>query len=161
VLNGLFLWLVSDNQRFTLTVTNPISGQQYDLLPAVALLAAPISAAVVVAFLTAAGSRRWGRALAVILGLVAMPAYVIFIFPTIWPKVFQQQYLSLMVMRLALLAWAGVGVVALSGRFDARSLRLLVSRWKFVVAGLFAMRAGSSRRSRSGCSALDINHLAR
>ena len=45
LLNGLLLWLLSDDQRFMLRVTNPLTGQASDLLPAVLLVAAPITAA--------------------------------------------------------------------------------------------------------------------
>jgi hypothetical protein len=73
-----------------------------------------------------------------------MSAYVLLIFPSIWPRVFQEQYLSLMVMHLALLAWTGAGVVALAGRFDAgnRFAFLVKSLEAFVVAGLFAIAGG-------------------
>ena len=33
VLNGLLLWLLSDDQRFPLQVTNPLNGQVYTLIP--------------------------------------------------------------------------------------------------------------------------------
>lgn len=141
VLNGLILWLLSDDQRFTVQVANPLTGQEYDVLPAVALLAAPISAAIIVLFLTVAGSRRWGRALAVVLGLGVASAYVLLLFPRIGPRVFQEQYLSLMVLHLALLAWAGVGVAVLVGHRDAENsfAFLIKSLEAFVVAGLFAI----------------------
>jgi hypothetical protein len=144
VLNGLLIWLLSDDQRFTISVTSPISGYQFDLIPAVALLAAPVSAAVISVFLTAAGKKSWPRALAVIGGLAVGSAYVLLMFAGIWPRVFQQQYLSLMVMHLALLAWAGVGVVALQRHGDAenRFAFLVKSLEAFVVGGLFAIAGG-------------------
>ena len=143
VLNGLLLWLLSDN-TFTVRVTNPLTNVGYDILPVVALLAAPISAAVITLFLTLAGSRRWGRLAAVALGLAAAVVYVLLLFQMMWPRFFQEQYLSLMVMNLALLAWAGVGIVALAKRFgaDQRFAFLFKSLEALVVAGLFAIAGG-------------------
>lgn len=144
VLNGLLLWLLSDENRFTLDFTNPLTGQVYYLLPLVALLAAPISAAVIVLFLTLAGDRRWGRFAAVALGLAASAAYVLLIFPIMWPRVFQEQYLGLMVLHLGLLAWAGIGVVAMGRGYasDQRFAFLFKSLETLVVAGLFAIAGG-------------------
>ncbi|MEZ4767379.1 MAG: hypothetical protein R2844_03025 [Caldilineales bacterium] len=144
VLNGLLLWLLSDENRFTLEVINPVNGAPYNVLPLVALLAAPISAAVIVLFLTLAGDRRWGRFAAVALGLAAGAVYVLLIFPVMWPRVFQEQYLGLMVLHLGLLAWAGIGVVAMSKGLgsDQRFAFLFKSLEALVVAGLFAIVGG-------------------
>ena len=144
LLNGLLLWILSDDQRFNLKVVNPLTGEMVTFLPLVALLAAPISAMVLALFLTAAGQQRWRRWLSVTLGLAAGAAYVLLLFPTIWPRVFQQQYLSLMVLHLGLLAWAGVGVIALARRGDAanRFAFLAKSLEAFVVAGLLAIAGG-------------------
>ena len=139
--NGLLLWLLSDDQRFNIRVENPLTGQMYSLIPLVALLAAPVSAMVITLFVTAAGEKRWPRALAVVLGLAAGAGYVLLLFPRIWPRVFQEQYLGLMVLHLGLLAWAGVGIVALARRADAenRFAFLVKSLEAFVVGGLLAI----------------------
>ena len=144
VLNGLLLWLLSDDRRFMLRVTNPLTGQVYTLLPVVLLLAAPISAAVIAWFLTLAGRGRPGRAAAVALGLAAAAAYVLLTFRGIWPRVYQEQYLGLMALHLGLLAWAGVGAVALAHRGDAtnRFAFLVKSLEAFVIAGLLAVAGG-------------------
>lgn len=144
VLNGLLLWLLSDDQRFAIKFTNPLNGQLYSLFPTVLLLAAPVSAVLIALFLTLAGKRRPGRVLAVGLGLAAGAAYVLLLFPRIWPRLFQEQYLSLMVLHLGLLAWAGVGLVALA-RGDGREQRfafLVKSLEAAVVAGLLAIAGG-------------------
>jgi hypothetical protein len=143
-LNGLLLWLLSDDKRFSIQVTNPLTGQATTFMPAVALLAAPISAVLIALFLTLAGKGRWGRVLAVAAGLAAATAYVLLIYPLIWPRLFQQQYLTLMVLHLALLAWAVVGVVALARRGDAenRFAFLVRSLEAFVVFGLLAITGG-------------------
>lgn len=141
LLNGLLLWLLSDEERFNIRVTNPLTGQLTTLIPLVVLAAVPISAVVIALFLSAAGRPRWSRVVAVTLGLAAAAAYVLLLYPTIWPRVFQQQYLSLMVLHLALLAWAGVGVVALTrGRDPKNRFAFLVKSLEaFVVAGLLAI----------------------
>ena len=161
-LNGLLLWLLSDEQRFSIQVTNPLTGRAITLMPAVALLAAPISAALIALFLTGAarpaggtrarGGRRWGRLLAVVAGLAAGAAYVLLLFPRIWPRLFQEQYLSLMVLHLGLLSWAAVGIVALArhragadtvrGDEENRFAFLVKSLEAFVVAGLLAIAGG-------------------
>lgn len=144
LLNGLLLWLLSDDQRFTIRFTNPLNGQLYSLFPAVLLLAAPISAVLISLFLTLAGKRRPGRALAVGLGLAAGAAYVLLLFPRMWPRLFQEQYLGLMTLHLGLLAWAGVGAVALA-RGDGQEGRfafLVKSLEAFVGGGLLAIAGG-------------------
>jgi len=144
LLNGLLLWLLSDDKRFPLQVTNPVNGDVYTLIPAVLLLAAPISAIVIALFLTLAGGRNWRRTLVAAVGLAAAAAYVLLLFPVIWPRVFQEQYLGLMVLHLALLAWAAVGLVALACRGDQgnRFAFLVKSLEAFVVAGLLAIAGG-------------------
>jgi hypothetical protein len=144
LLNGLLLWILSDDQRFNLKVANPLTGEMVTFLPLVALLAAPISAMVIALFLTAAGQQRWGRSLAVTLGLAASAAYVLLLFPHIWPRVFQEQYLGLMVLHLGLLAWAAVGIVALTrpGDSENRFAFLVKSLEAFVVGGLLAIAGG-------------------
>lgn len=146
VINGLLLWLLSDDKRFTVEVTNPVTHSIHTLMPAVALLAAPVSAALIVLFLTLAGGRRrsrWLGSLAVGLGLAASAAYVLLLFPGIWPRLFQEQYLSLMMLHLGLLAWAGVGVVALTRRDQENRFAFLVKSFEaFVVGGLLAIAGG-------------------
>ncbi len=143
LLNGLILWVLSD-QRFNLQTTNPLNGQTQELLPGIALFAAPISAALILLFLTGAGSGRWARAVAVTLGLGGLSAYVLLLHPMIWPRPFEAQYLSLMVLHLAIIAVAGVGVVALTRGRDAenRFAFLVKALEAFVVAGLFAIAGG-------------------
>lgn len=144
LLNGLLLWLLSDDQRFMIQVTNPLTGLEYTLLPAILLLAAPISAAAIAFFLALAGRGGPGRAGAVTLGLAAAVAYVLLLFRGIWPRVYQGQYLGLMALHLGLVAWAGVGAVALAreGGAGNRFAFLLKSLEAFVVGGLLAAAWG-------------------
>ncbi len=143
-LNGLLLWLLSDDRRFMLRVTNPLTGQVYTLLPVVLLLAAPVSAAVVAFFLTLVGRARPGRAAAAALGLAAAVAYVLLLGRGIWPRIYQEQYLGLMVLHMGLLAWAGVGAVALARASDTgnRFAFLVKSLEAFVTGGLLAIAGG-------------------
>ncbi len=144
LLNGLLLWLLSDDQRFNIQLANPLTGEMATLIPLVALLAAPVSAMLIALFLTVAGQQRWSRAIAVTLGLAASAAYVLLLFPRIWPRIFQEQYLALMMLHLGLLAWAGVGVVALAKSASAPNgfAFLAKSLEAFVVAGLLAIAGG-------------------
>ena len=143
VLNGLLLWLLSDDQRFKHPGDEPAERPGLHVIPAVALLAAPISAALIALFLTLAGKQRWGAA-----------------WPSgwAWPRarptcccspahlaaVFQEQYLGLMALHLGLLAWAAVGLVALARRGDQenRFAFLVKSLEAVVVAGLLAIAGG-------------------
>lgn len=159
VLNGLMLWVLSDFNRFQLKVTNPLTGFAVVLMPNVALLAAPISAAVITLFLTLVARSRWGRTLACILALVLAAAYVLLIVPRIWPRPYQQQYVGLMVMHLGLLAWAAVGFVALAGgdSDENRFAFLAKSMEAIVVAGLLAIAGGLFTAITIGLfNALDI-----
>lgn len=144
LLNGLLLWLLSDYRRFMIQVTDPSTGSEYMLLPAVLLLAAPVSAALISLFLILAGKRRPGRAVIVVLGLAAAAAYALLLFRGMWPRLFQGQYLNLMMLHLGLLAWAGVAAVALArGDGQAGRLAFLVKSLEvFVVGGLLAIIGG-------------------
>ncbi|OQA37941.1 MAG: hypothetical protein BWY52_03319 [Chloroflexi bacterium ADurb.Bin325] len=144
LLNGLLLWLLSDYRRFMIQVTDPSTGSEYMLLPAVLLLAAPVSAALISLFLILAGKRRPGRAVIVVLGLAAAAAYALLLFRGMWPRLFQEQYLNLMMLHLGLLAWAGVAAVALArGDGQAGRLAFLVKSLEvFVVGGLLAIIGG-------------------
>jgi hypothetical protein len=138
LLNGLLLWLLSDTDRFTIETVVPQSGEDFFLIPLVLLLAAPITALAMALFLTLAGRRPWGRVLVVAIGLSVAVGYVLLAFRQILPIPFQQQYVGLMALHLALLSWAGVGLVALGRDRDATSrfAVLLKSLETFVVAAL-------------------------
>lgn len=150
VLNGLLLWLLSSETSQTVLVATSPSGMEYELMPAVALLAAPITAVVIAVFLAGTGvgagpgARRWRRVLAVAVGLAAFSGYVVLAYPLLGPRVYQEHYLVLMIMNLALLAWAGVGVCVLLGCWDEenRFAFLLKSLEVAVVGGIFAIVGG-------------------
>lgn len=144
VLNGALLWLLSDLERFAIRVTNPLTDSVHDILPAVALLAAPVSAVVAIAFLTVVGDRRWSRALAVVAGLSALCMYVLLIYDQLGTRAYQEQYVILMVIHLALAAWLGVGLLILDRRSSSGDVfAFLIKSLEFVVvAGLFAIVGG-------------------
>lgn len=144
ILNGLLLWLISDDQLFVIRLTNPLTGLDRRAIPVLLLLAAPISAAVLTAFLTGAGSKDWNRVVTALLGLVVAAGYVWLFFPGMWPRVYQEQYLGLMVLHLALFAWATVGLVAMTSQRDVanRVTFLAKSLEAFVVGGVFVIAGG-------------------
>lgn len=140
ILNGLLLWWLSDQNSFALQVVNPFSGrEEQTATPAVLLFAAAIAAILIVTFLNGAGERRWGRLITVAFALGGVTAYVLFLYPQTGTRVYQEQYLALMPMNLALLAWAGIGFYALNGHWDAGNrFAFLVKSLEFlIVAGLF------------------------
>ena len=144
ILNGLLLWALSDDQRFNIRILNPLTGDSHTLIPLIALLAVPISAWFISLFLAAAGNKRWGR-VALAAGVLALSAsYVLLLHRQIWPRLFQEQYLALMVLHLGLLGWAAVGFTALARPRDAadRFAFLAKSLEVLVVAGVLAIAGG-------------------
>ena len=142
VINGLLFWWLSD-ERFMVTIVG-FRGNERDVLPAIVLLAAPIAAVFVLIYLTGAGRKRW--LLSAVTGIVLLAAggYVLFIYPQMGAVPFQKQYLTLMVMHLALLAWAGVGAFLLARHRDPASrFRFLIKSFEvFIVGGLFLIAGG-------------------
>ena len=145
LLNGLLLWILSDEQRFTVQIARVRFGSaQTDYLPMVFLLAAPLSAVFVMAYLTAAGRKRWGLAALISVVLLAAAAYVLWVYPQAGTRPFQEQYLTLMAMHLPLLAWAGVGALLVYAHRDPanRFAFLIKSLEVFVMGGLFVIAGG-------------------
>jgi hypothetical protein len=114
-----------------------------DFLPAIFLLAAPLSAAFVLLYLTAVGRKRWRLSALIGIVLAAASAYVLLTFPQTGTRPFQEQYLTLMTMHLPLLAWAGVGALLIIDYRDPgnrfafliKSLEVLIMGGLFVIAG--------------------------
>lgn len=145
LLNGLILWLLSDDQRFAVTIQNVRPGVgASNYIPMVFLLAAPLSAVFVLGYLTAAGRLRRGVAAVIGVVLLAAAAYVLLVYPRAGTRPFQEQYVTLMAMHLPLLAWAGVGALLTHGHRDPtnRFAFLLKSLEVFVVGGLFVIAGG-------------------
>jgi len=143
LVNGLLFWWLSDDQRFMVELagTRYVAGD--DFMPTIALLAAPLSAAFMMIYLTVVGRKRWHVAALVGIVLAGASVYVLVTFPQAGTRPFQEQYLTLMTMHLPLLAWAGVGGLLIAARRDPanrfafliKSLEVLVMGGLFVIAG--------------------------
>jgi hypothetical protein len=108
------------------------------------LFVAPIAAVFVLAYLAAAGQRRWRLAAIIGVVLVAAAVYVLWAYPRLGTRPFQEQYLTLMAMHLPLLAWAGVGAFLVAQRRDPdnRFAFLIKSLEVFIMGGLFVIAGG-------------------
>ena len=144
VANGLLFWWLSDFNRFIVTTQSTLGGRERTLLPAVVLLAAPVAGAFVLVYLTAVGRKRWRLSLPVGLALLAASAYVLWAYPQVGTRPFQEQYVTLMAMHLPLLAWAGVGAFLISEHRDPanRFAFLIKSLEVFIMGGLFVIAGG-------------------
>ena len=144
VLNGLLFWWLSDESRYAIEIAGFGQEQANNYLPMLLLLIAPIAAAFVLAYLVVAGRRRWQ--LAAIIGgvLIAAAAYVLWLYPRLGTRPFQEQYLTLMAMHLPLLAWAGVGAFLVAKHRDPgnRFAFLIKSLEVFIMGGLFVIAGG-------------------
>lgn len=143
-LNGLVFWWLSDDSRYAIEVAGFGQGPTRFSIPTLLLLVAPIAGIFVLTYLTAAGRRR--RQLAALIGvaLVVAAAYVIWLYPRLGTRPFQEQYLTLMALHLPLLAWAGVGAFLIAGHRDPgnRFAFLIKSLEVFIMGGLFVIAGG-------------------
>jgi hypothetical protein len=144
VLNGLLFWWLSDDSRYSIEIAGFSQRTTTTFLPTLLLLAAPLAAVFVLVYLAAAGQKRWRLAAIIGVSLVAAAAYVLWLYPRLGTRPFQEQYLTLMAMHLPLLAWAGVGVFLVAERRDAenRFAFLIKSLEVFIMAGLFIIAGG-------------------
>lgn len=135
---ALFWWLSGDN--FMITIES-FRGIGRVFVPAIFLLAAPLSAVFVLTYLAIVGRRSWRLAVLIAVLLLAAAAYVLLLYPQLGTVSFQEQYLNLMVMHLPLLAWAGVGAFLLAENRDPanRFAFLIKSLEVFIVGGLFVI----------------------
>lgn len=147
LLNGLALWYLSDDERFRLPLARPGGAwTDYSFIPLVFLVAAPVSAAFVITYLSAAGRRRWIMATLISALLVAAAVYVVTFYPQLGTRPYQEQYITLMAMHLPLLAWAGVGAFLISShnvvRDAANRFAFLIKSLEVFVMGGLAVIAG-------------------
>jgi hypothetical protein len=107
-------------------------------------LAAPLSAAFVLIYLTAVGHKNWRLSALIGIILVAAGAYVLWAYPQAGTRPFQEQYLTLMEMHLPLFAWAGVGAFLIAEHRDPanRFTFLIKSLEVFIMGGLFVIAGG-------------------
>jgi hypothetical protein len=127
ILNGLTLWVLSA-PSFTFIHE----------VPWLALLAAPITAGFVMAFLALTAHRNYRRSLAVGIGLaLIVTAAILFVYLVAVRT--SMDYLILAALHMALLAWAGVGValVGLASEDDNRFAFLMKSLEVFIVGGIY------------------------
>lgn len=144
VFNGLSFWWLSDDSRYMIEMVGTRQGAADDFLPAIFLLAAPLSAAFVLIYLTAVGRKRWRLSAPIGIILVAAGAYVLSTYPRAGTRPFQEQYLTLMTMHLPLLAWASVGAFLIAEHRDPanRFAFLTKSLEVFIMGGLFVIAGG-------------------
>jgi hypothetical protein len=127
ILNGLTLWALSAPG---LTFINQV--------PWLALLAAPITAGFVIAFLALTTRMNYRRSLAVAFGLTFIViAAIVYIYLVVTRTPMDYQILA--ALHLALLAWAGVGValVSLVSDNNNRFAFLMKSLEVFIVGGVY------------------------
>ena len=139
VINGLLFWWLSD-ERYIITIEG-FRGGSRDFLPVIFLLAAPLAALFVLIYLTAVGRKSWRLSVLIAILLLGAGVYVPLIYPQTGITPFQEQYLTLMIMHLPLLAWAGVGLFLVHRHRDPvnRFTFLIKSLEAFIFGGLFLM----------------------
>jgi hypothetical protein len=160
VFNGLLFWWLSDDSRYMIEMVSTRRRATGDFLPAIFVLAAPLSAAFVLIYLTVVGRKRWRLSAFIGVILVATVAYVLLAYPQAGTRPFQEQYISLMVMHLPLLAWAGVGAFLIAGHRDPfnRFAFLIKSLEVFIMGGLFVIAGGLFTTITIGLfAALDVD----
>lgn len=139
ILNGLLLWVFSDD-RLGLR----LPGETYIFMPAIILYWMPVSAAVMLLYLAAAGEKAWRRAALGIGSLVAGGLYVYAAYTHMAYKPATKQYLILMALHLPVLALVALGFYLLFGRDRPEErFALLVKMLEGVfLAGIFVLVAG-------------------
>jgi hypothetical protein len=142
LVNGLLFWWLS-NDRFMITTVG-FRGHDQDFVPVLIILAASLSAVFVLIYLTSVGRKRWPLSALVGLLLLAAGGYVLLTFPQTGTVPFQEQYLTLMITHLPLLAWAGVGAFLVARHRDPanRFSFLIKSLEAFILGGLFVIAGG-------------------
>ena len=162
VLNGLLFWWLSDD-RFMITIEG-FRGTERAFVPVLVLLAASLSAAFLLVYLTAVGRKDWRLRPLIPSGLIGIlllgaGAYVLLTYPQTGPVPFQEQYLTLMAIHLPLLAWAGVGAFLIARHRDPanRFSFLIKSLEVFILGGLFIIAGGLFTGITTGLfQALDV-----
>ncbi|MBS3784315.1 MAG: hypothetical protein KGY78_07720, partial [Anaerolineae bacterium] len=77
VLNGLVFWWLSDDQRFMIELAGPPYVAGDDFLPVIGLLAAPISAALMLVYLTVTRRKDWRLSALIGILMAGASAYVL------------------------------------------------------------------------------------
>jgi hypothetical protein len=142
VINALSFWWLSDD-RFRIAIEG-FRGTERTFAPAIVMLAGSLSAVFVLIYLTAIGRKRWRLSALIGISLLAAGAYVLLTYPQTGTVPFQEQYLTLMLMHLPLLAWWGVGAFLMARHRDPanRFSFLIKSLEVFILGGLLAIVGG-------------------
>lgn len=160
IINGLLFWLLSDDQRFMLQTVGVREETTRDYLPTILLLAAPLSAICLLIYLTVVGRSSWLRGLLAAFVTAAATVYVLWIYPQLGTRPYQEQYLTLMVLHLPLLAWACIGAFLTAGQSSPanRFSFLIKSLEVIIMGGLFVSAGGLFTGISVGLfAALDVN----
>jgi len=139
LLNGLLLWLLSDERAGV-----RLPGESYIFFPAMLLFWAPITAGTAIVYLTITGERRWLRMIGILAGLAGVSLYVVAAYTHMIPRPAIEQYIKLSAMHLPILALAGLGAYLLAER-DATEPRFALLQTMLegaFLAGLFAIVGG-------------------
>jgi hypothetical protein len=130
---ALLFWLLSDFDRF-----------QVHGLPVLPLVGGPLSACLILGFLTLASGQQWRRLALVGLSLAIFVIYGVLSVP--WPAshTIVENYTILMLLHLSLLAWSGIGLFLLwnSATPDNRFAFLIKSLEAIITGGLFLIGGG-------------------
>ncbi len=139
VLNGLILWLLSDD-RLGLR----LPGENYPFMPAIMLYWMPVSVGAMLIYLAAAGERAWRRAALGIAGLLGVGLYAYAAYSHMVYKPATKQYLILMALHLPVIALVALGFYLLFGRDrpEERFALLVKMLEGLFLAGIFALVAG-------------------
>jgi hypothetical protein len=142
VINALLFWWLSDD-RFAIMIEG-FRGTERTFAPVIVLLAASLTAVFVLIYLTAIGHKRWRLSALIGISLLAAGVYALLTYPQTGTVPFQQQYLTLMVIHLPLLAWLGVGAFLIARHRDPanRFSFLIKSLEVFILSGLFIIAGG-------------------
>ena len=141
-INALLFWLLSSD-RFMITIQR-FRASDTRFMPAIVIMGASLAALFVLTYLTRVGGKSWQLSALIGILLLATGAYVLLTYRQTGTVPFQQQYLTLMVMHLPLLAWAGVGAVLLARHRDPanRFSFLIKSLEAIIVGGLLVIAGG-------------------
>ncbi|WP_420627994.1 hypothetical protein [Candidatus Leptofilum sp.] len=138
LLNGLLFWWLLQEEQFTMQLVGGPNAPQ-DFLPIVFLVGAPLTALFLLIYFAHMNKQNWRiTAVSATIPLIAA-GYVYFIYGRTGVRPFQEQYLTLALIHLPILAWVCVGIFFLFRHRDAKSRLqfLLKSAEVIVVGGIF------------------------
>ncbi|MEM7332710.1 MAG: hypothetical protein AAF490_11510 [Chloroflexota bacterium] len=137
IFNGYWFWLLSDGTYWI--QVNPGQQSATDFLPTIFLWGASISTLFILIYFNMATQKSWVKTAVFSLVPVALATFVQFIYPQSGIRPFQEQYLTISIFHLTVMAWVSVGAYLLFSHRDAKSRMqvLLKSMEIFIVLGVF------------------------